>query len=400
MRITLNCALAGPHATGIGTYAAALAAALPLADGERHAYDIYVGGADRGLSDTPASGRARYHIVPPSGPLGRLRWDSWRIGRAARRTGADLLHSTTAYLPLFPPCPCVLTVHDLAIYRYPAAFRFANRTLGRRLFEASVRRAAALIAVSEATKRDLMALLGVAPERVTVVPEAADPIFRAPIAPEDVERVRGTYGLPRPYVLSVATAEPRKNLPRLLDAFCACRPLLDPGLQLVLVGGRGWLAGPLETKFRHLEAGGVVKVTGYVPRADLPGLYAGAAAFAYPSLYEGFGLPVLEALASGSPTLTSSCSSLPEVAGDAAVLVDPTSADDIAAGLCRLLRDAALARDLRNRGPARAARFTWSATARRTIEVYEQAVSWGRRPHAMLRRGDERADWRVTDVRC
>jgi glycosyltransferase involved in cell wall biosynthesis len=148
---------------------------------------------------------------------------------------------------------------------------------------------------------------------------------------------------------------------------------VDP--QLVLVGQQGWLVGPLEQKVRHLAADGIVKLTGYVPRADLPALYAGAAAFAYPSLYEGFGLPVLEALACGTPTLTSRSSSLPEVAGDAAVLVDPTSVDSIAAGLSRLLLDTDAARNLRRRGPARAAAFSWDATARRTLDVYAGAVA-------------------------
>ncbi len=376
MHIVLNCALTGPDATGIGVYAGALAAALPATDNGEHTYDVYVGGTVPGVTDRPASGRVKYHVVSSSGPLGRLRWDIWQIGVAARRAGADLLHSTTAYLPIHPPCPCVLTVHDLAIYHFPATFRVANRTLGRRIFEMSVRRAAALIAVSEATRRDLTTLLDVPSERITVIPEAVDPIFQAQTAQTDIPRIQHTYGIQRPYVLSVATAEPRKNLGRLLDAYCACLPIVGADLQLVLVGRQGWLAGPLEQRIRHLAANGMVKLLGYVPRADLPGLYAGAAAFAYPSLYEGFGLPVLEALACGTPALTSNSSSLPEVAGDAALLAEPTSVDAIAAGLIRLLKDADFALALRLRGPARAAEFSWEVAARRTRYVYERASTY------------------------
>lgn len=374
MRIAINAALAGPHSTGIGVYAWSLAQALPRVDAGLHAYDIFLGGMPEDAQGAEGSmERVRRHIAPASSSVRRLTWDSWGVGRAAQRCGADVLHSTSSYLPWAPPCPCVLTVHDLAIYRYPKAFRLANRSVGRRLFELSLRRAAMLIAPSDATRRDVVDLCGVRPEQVAVIPEATDRIFQADIDLRDIDRVRLRYGLRRPYVLSVATAEPRKNLVRLLAAFRAIQATLPFACMLVLVGQEGWLNEDLASEARTLIRDGLLRMTGYVPRSDLPALYGGSAVFAYPSLYEGFGLPALEALACGAAVLTSNCSSLPEVAGDAALLLDPTSTEAIAAGLYTLLTDSARADDLRRRGPAQAARFTWEAAAEATLRVYAQA---------------------------
>ena len=372
MRIAINAALAGPEATGIGTYASSLVRALPCADGGAHEYDVFVG--DR-LPDTGgADARLRQHVLAGGGAARRLAWENWGSGRAAARFGAQVLHSTSSYLPALAPCPCVLTVHDLAIYRYPEAFKAGNRTLGRWLFEHALRHAVALIAPSGATRSDLVELLGVDPERIHVIPEATDALFQPVADHRELERARQRYQLQRPFVLSVGTAEPRKNLVRLLMAFAACRNTLPEAHDLVLVGRQGWLSGPLEAAARPLLDAGVLRILGYVPRADLPALYAGTAAFAYPSIYEGFGLPVLEALACGAPVLTSRRSSLPEVAGDAALLVDPDSVAEIATGLKALLTDSALARDLRERGPRRASQFSWDASARATLAVYARAA--------------------------
>ena len=375
MRIAINAALAGERSTGIGIYAASLVAALPRVDGGQHTYEVYYGGLPPTQAAPPNGVRVRRHVVRMGGGWRRLWWDGWRVGRAAAH--ADVLHSTSAYLPWRAPCPCVLTIHDLAIYRYPETFPRINRTLGRCLFESAVRRAAALIAVSEATRRDAIELLGLSADTITVIPEAPDPLFHPVRDHAEVARVRARYDLSRPYILSVATAEPRKNLRRLLAAFAACRAAPGRDEELVLVGGKGWLGGPLEADVRRLAAAGLVRTLGYVPREDLPALYAGAAALAYPSLYEGFGLPVLEGLACGAPVLTSHGSSLEEVAGDAALLVDPTSTESIANGLHALVADATLAATLRRRGPPRAGRFTWDATARATLLVYARAATTG-----------------------
>lgn len=374
MHIAINASLAGARATGIGVYAEALAAALPRVDGGSSRYDVFTGTSPRCDVAGRDVGRVRVHVTGATSAVRRVGWDCLGVGLAARAVRADVLHSTTPYLPLWAPCAMVLTVHDLAIYRCPEVFRRFNRTFGVRLFERSVRRASALIAVSQATRNDLVALLGIPASQITVIPEAADPIFRPASAANSIAAIRDRYDLDRPYVLSVATAEPRKNLVRLVEAFASCTAMLpDPPL-LVVVGGAGWLSGALWGRLRELAAQGYVRITGYVPRADLPALYAGASVFAYPSIYEGFGLPVLEALACGAPVLTSNCSALPEITGDAALLVEPTSVDAIARGLMRLLTDPVLAATLRARGPARAARFSWDLTAGATLAVYAAAL--------------------------
>jgi glycosyltransferase involved in cell wall biosynthesis len=381
VRIAINAALAGPTATGIGTYASSLARALPRVDGGAHHYDVFVGGLSDADDAATAEQRLHWHTVPRGGAAQRLLWENWRFGRAAAAAHAAVLHSTSSYLPWSARGASVMTVHDLAIYRYPAAFKPVNRTLGRWLFERSLRRAGALIAPSQATCRDLVELLGVDAGRIQVIPEATDALFQPVIDPTELARVRHLYHLDRPYVLSVGTAEPRKNLVRLLTAFAACQATLPVTHELVLVGGRGWLTGPLEAAARPLLAAGLLRVLGYVPQTDLPALYSGAAAFAYPSIYEGFGLPVLEALACGAPVLTSNRSSLPEVVGTAGLLVDPDASAAIAAGLCALVTDAALATNLRRRGLSRARQFSWEMAARATLAVYARVLSSPVRAH-------------------
>lgn len=386
MRIAINAALAGPRATGIGVYAWSLARALPHIDAGQHSYDIFLGGIPENARESESSNeRAQHHVVRVDSSAQRLTWDTWGISRAVERCGADVLHSTSSYLPWAPPGPCVLTVHDLAIYRYPEAFRLANRTIGRRLFESSLRRATMLIAPSEATRRDVVDLCDVRPDRVAVIPEAADRMFQPGIDVREIDRVRERYGLRFPYVLSVATAEPRKNLVRLLAAFRAIHAALPFPCTLVLVGQEGWHNEALASTARALLRAGILRITGYVPRSDLPALYSGASVFAYPSLFEGFGLPALEALACGVPVLTSTSSALPEVVGDAALLVDPTSTEAIAAGLYMLLTDSARANDLRRHGPAQAARFTWEATAEATLQVYAHAQALASYPRGTTR---------------
>jgi glycosyltransferase involved in cell wall biosynthesis len=230
------------------------------------------------------------------------------------------------------------------------------------------RRADRIIAISHATQRDLIAAYDVPPEKVTVIHEAADPRFQ-PQPPEAVEAVRTRYGLPERYLLSVGTIEPRKNLTRLLEAFEA---LHAEGLTdaLVVVGGRGWLYDDFFARLERSPAREAVLFPGYVPDADLPPIYAGAQALAFPSLYEGFGLPVLEAMACGAPVACSNTSSLPEVAGDAALLFDPHDVTAITQALHRLLSDDTLHADLQQRGRGRAATFSWDRVAAETEAVY------------------------------
>jgi glycosyltransferase involved in cell wall biosynthesis len=276
---------------------------------------------------------------------------------------------------LVSPCPAVITIHDLSFLRFPNLFRPANRLYLKTLTQLSARRAHRLIAVSRYTAAETTRLLGVPQERVDVVYHGINPAFR-PLPNDEVMAFRRHRGLPERFVLFVGTLEPRKNLVRLVEAFSHVR---DGQVRLVLVGGKGWLYDELFAKVEALGLGSEVIFPGYVMSEELPLWYNAAHALAYPSLYEGLGLPVLEAQACGTPVLTSNASSLPEAGGDAALMADPHDVESLAAGLKRLLTDESLRYQCRERGLAHAARFSWARSAEETADVYRRAIAKGRR---------------------
>lgn len=270
------------------------------------------------------------------------------------------------------PGPKVLTVHDISHLRYPQYHpRERVRHLEKRL-PASMAMADRIITVSAFTKRELVDFLGVPSQKIVVIPLGADPVYH-PRSQGETASVLERHGLVHGgYLLVVATLEPRKNLARLVRAFAQLPASLRERFPLVLAGPNGWGQGLAAADMPTLEAKGQIRRLGYVADADLPLLYAGAGAFAFPSLYEGFGLPPLEAMACGVPVLTSSASALPEVVGSAALCVDPQDVADIRAGLLRLLTDEAFRRRARQAGPERAARFTWKGCAEQTASVYAE----------------------------
>lgn len=323
------------------------------------------------LQDLPAAQDERFVLYArePWGDLDptRFQWVTiglpdpvWHVAAAAkasRQTRAFL--STNSYLTAwFTLVPTSIIVYDLVPFVTPEHAQARAAKIERATIKPALRRAASLPCISQATRDDLERLFPVARGKAFVTHLAADPAFSDPVdAP-------GHPDLDRPYVLAVGTLEPRKNLERLLDAWLSLDDAVRGGHDLVLVGPRGW---DDELIVRKAEAAGA-RLLGRVSDEELHRLYAGAAAFAYPSLYEGFGLPPLEAMAAGAPVLTSNVSSLPEVTGDAALLVDPLDPAAIADGLRRLLTDSALTDQLRAAGPPRAAGFTWSGYAAQTLE--------------------------------
>lgn len=281
--------------------------------------------------------------------------------------GADVLH---APLPAaIPPAghnqKLVVTVHDLAFEHFPRLFPREWRVLFKLGLRAAARRADAILTPSRNTAEDVLELTTTDPSKIHVVPLAAS----LHEVNGDVDAHLDRLKIPRPYVLFVGTLEPRKNLVRLVRAYRRVAAAGGPHA-LVLAGPLGWHAEALLRELA-LEGPGEVLLTGSVGPISLDALYRGADCFAYPSLYEGFGLPVLEALARGVPTVAADGSSLPEVFGDAAVGIDPTSVRQLAEAIERVLGDRSLAARLRERGPARAERFSWDDTARRTLEVYD-----------------------------
>ncbi|NCO37811.1 MAG: glycosyltransferase family 1 protein [Armatimonadetes bacterium CG_4_10_14_3_um_filter_66_18] len=285
----------------------------------------------------------------------------------------DVFHAPFLPLPFSRRVPLVLTVHDVIPLLHPEWVTRRQWTQLQAVL-AGARRAAHVIADSAATRDDLLNLVPEVADRVTVVPLGVAAAFLAEQTPERVQQARLRYGLKRPYVVSVCTLEPRKNLPRLLDAYqvLCSRPRWEH--ELVLIGSPGWRLGPLRQKLAEVESDGRVHTLGHVPDDDLPALIAGAEVMAFPSLCEGFGLPVLEAMACGTPVVCANTASLPEIASGAAVLVDPLSTECLAEAIADLVQDESLRRRLAEAGRERARRFTWERTARQTLAVYRAAA--------------------------
>jgi glycosyltransferase involved in cell wall biosynthesis len=365
MRIGIDARLWGEPRSGIGRYTRSLVEALvKLAPEER--WVLYL---DRPARDLPADVEARCLPWPQ-----RLLWTLWAAPRDLARQPVDLFHGVTGFeLPGARGAPLVTTVHDLVPFRFPRLVPWRHRWAVRALLGSALRRARRVITVSSATRDEVLARYRLAPERVHVVPEAAAPHF-APPPDAEVRRVGERYGLGAPYVLFVGLLEPKKNVPALLGAVARLRARGGWGpATLVLVGAPGW-GSEVAAEVARLDLEGVVKRLGAVPDADLPALYAGAHAFAFPSLWEGFGLPVLEAMASGAPVVASRRGALPEVTGGAALLVEPAP-EPLAEALGQLLADAALRARLREAGLARARGFSWERTAAETLAVYRAAVA-------------------------
>ncbi len=320
------------------------------------------------------------HLHRPRRPRYRLQrqLSLLTVPPALRRSDASLYHATEpSGLVRMPGLPTVATLYDLIPLHYPAAhlpLRHADDRLAYAGYLRQLQRADRLIAISEATRLDAIQRLDIRPERITVTPLAVDARRFHSVAPGEVDRVVTAFGLRRPYFLHVGAAAYHKNTAALLRAYALFRE--SGGEHALYVAGK-WTARALSNlaaDYPDLMAGGHVRVLGFVPESDLAALYGGADALLYPSLMEGFGLPVLEAMSCGTPVLTSRTSSLPEAGGDAALYVDPREPEEIAAGMRRLADDLALRRDLAARGLQRAAQFTWQRTAELTLQVYRELL--------------------------
>lgn len=290
--------------------------------------------------------------------------------RALRRLQADVAHAQYL-IPPVAPCPTVVTVHDVSFLAHPEWFPGRALRVMRRLIPLSARRATRVVTGSRHAAGEIARLCGVRPERITVIPYAADERFR----PQDPDtcrvQVKQRYGLEGPYLLAVGLLQPRKNLPRLLEAFARVAAG-EPGLTLAVVGRVGWGAEAVQERIARPDLAGRVKLLGAAPDDVLPLLYGGALALCYPSLYEGFGLPPLEAMACGTPVVVAGTTSLPEVVGDAGVRVDPCDVASIAEGIRRVVEDEALREELSRRGLQRAAAFSWTQCARRHLALYRE----------------------------
>jgi alpha-1,3-rhamnosyl/mannosyltransferase len=326
---------------------------------------------------------------PFTSPIGELDHERSVTGRWATLSGLGLVYlANRAGLPVLdrigrrvdvfhasqllrnPPRHCRLTatIYDLTCWLMPEMHTAANVAAARKFADRVIRRADGLIAVSESARQDALRILDLDAQRIEVIhPGVPEEFFVVPA--EAAAAVRARYALERPYVLFVGTIEPRKNLPVTLEAYMDLPASVRQGYELVVAGPAGWATPSL---LKRLRAGQGVRYLGYVPGADLPGLTAGATLFVYPSLYEGFGFPVAQAMAAGVPVITSNVSALPEVTAGAAVLVDPRSVAELRAALERLLLGPGERAELTRRGAAVAQRYRWEACAERSLRFFER----------------------------
>jgi len=374
VKIAIDAHSVGTKLGGNESYAVNLIEALAQLDSAND-YTIYV--TTNEARDRFANRWSNFKVraTLPHAPLIRI---PLTLSAELRKHPVDVLHvQFTA--PPFCPCPVVVSIHDLSFEHLPQTFNRRSRTQLRLTVRHSARRSARILCLSQHTRRDIIESYGIEPDRVSTIPLAAPEHFGPIKDNRDLQRVRHTYGIDGDYILSVGSIQPRKNLARLIKAYAALRGSCsaDKLPKLVLVGKCAWL---YDETLRTLDEAGVkdtVILTGYVPQADLPALYSGALCFVYPSYFEGFGLPPLEAMKCGAPVIVGDRTSLPEVVGDAGLTVDPFDVDAITGAIKRLMDDLDLRKNLSVKGQERASAFSWHDTARKTLAIYQEVARGG-----------------------
>ncbi len=354
------------HYTGDSTYWRGLTTGFTRLDADDR-FIIYLDG-NKPRPEIEFPKNMETHVL--NAPWGRL-WSAWSFPKALRRDKVDVAHVQYT-IPPGMPCPTVTTIHDISFKRYPEFFSGKDRMILDRAVRYAAANAARIIAVSQFTRNEIVELYDADLDCINVIYEGVDDQFQTMPKPEALDVAAEHYNLRFPYVLTVGVIQPRKNFHRLLEGFAKLKENRECAYKLVIVGKYGWKESNLERQARDLGLGDDVVLTGYVPYEDLPALYNAADVFVYPSVYEGFGLPPLEAMACGTPVITGNQASLPEVVGDAGLMVDPFDADAFADALDRLLFDRLLRAEMFALGLDQATKFSWDKTAAETLKVYHQ----------------------------
>jgi glycosyltransferase involved in cell wall biosynthesis len=368
MRIAFDGTTLRPGRTGVGYYTEHLLHHLVQ---EGHDVTVFSSRSVDTIRALPAAVRvdtSRWRIP-------RMLWLQTVAPRLLARLAPDVAHFTNGMMPLTSPVPTVVTIHDMSLALYPRYHPPRRVLLNRPLVDLTVRRAEAIITVSQSARRDIVRHYRLRPDQVHVVPEAAAPEFRPVDDAACLESVRVRYGLASRVILYVGTIEPRKSLPKLLTAFAQRRKSGELCHQLVCVGPYGWLSRDIEEQLERLQITDAVRFTGYLPFEDLPAIYSLAEMFVFPSLYEGFGLPVIEAMACGTPVITGPAAALAEVGGGAVEQVAQLDAEALGGALVRLAHNGERRRQMTALGLLRAGEFSWRRAARETLEVYRLVAS-------------------------
>jgi glycosyltransferase involved in cell wall biosynthesis len=370
---------------GLSRYTYTLLSGLAALHGDQR-YTAFVNPAEApAVAADPLGAAQDLHIVPASTstsqPARRVMWEQFSLPSALKEIRADVLHSPVNVLPLRLPCPSVVTVHDLAFVRYPQYFRPTRRMYQRVFTRRSARHATRVVAVSANTKQDLIDHFAVPAERIRVIYPAIADHFRPITDLAERAAFRARLDLPERYLLFLGTLEPRKNLPTLVEAYARLRTLQPDAPPLIIAGGKGWYYQTIFERVRALNLEGSITFAGYVLPEDQPLWYSCAELFMYPSVYEGFGFPVVEALACGVPTVTSNVSSLPEAGGPVAIQVTPTDPDALARALHDMLADPEARTRALVEGPRWAHQFSAARMAHAYADVYREALEATRGNH-------------------
>ncbi len=369
-RYVLDTRTATDHFPGIGRYACNLARAMvPLLEGGESLTLLRDPSAPSRWDLSSLAGERVTICDLPTSPFSISQ--QWKVRRTLRRLDANLYHSAYYLMTYRPGVPTVLTVYDLIPVLFPHYVSIQASLLFRWATGLALRASGHVITISEAARRDYQQVYGLAPEKISAIPLAADPVFSAR-SQSEVASVRQKHGLPERYVLYLGSNKPHKNLVRLADAWAKLQPQSVP---LIIAGAWDSRYPRVRQRVRELGLDEAVLWMGPVAEPDLPALYTGATLFVFPSLYEGFGLPVLEAMACGTPVVAADSSSIPEVGGDAALYFDPLDIGEMAERIRSLLCDDELQERYRALGLARSARYSWEGTARHTLEVYRRGAS-------------------------